>query len=74
MSFGAGTVAARQAGARPVDPRPWAVGSIAEAYRRYPQIGPCRHPIRRATYELEHVSGPTLAEALGPLIAPLRGQ
>ncbi len=41
MSFGAGTVAARQAGAeRQVDPRPWAVGSIAETFRRYPQIGP----------------------------------
>ena len=40
MSFGAGTVAARQAGAAElVDPRPWAVGSIAETLARYPQIG-----------------------------------
>lgn len=40
MPFGAGTVAARQAGAEIVDPRPYAVGSIAEVYRRFPAIGP----------------------------------
>jgi predicted GTPase len=41
MPFGAGTVAARAAGALElVDPRPYAAGSIAEVYRRYPGIGP----------------------------------
>ncbi len=41
MPFGAGTVAARQAGARElVDPRPYAVGSIAATYEKYPHIGP----------------------------------
>ena len=41
MPFGAGTVAARQAGAsRLVDPRPYAVGSIAATYLAYPEIGP----------------------------------
>ena len=41
MSFGAGTVAAQHGGARiQLDPRPWAVGSIAETLRRYPHIGP----------------------------------
>ncbi|HEX6421581.1 MAG TPA: cyclic 2,3-diphosphoglycerate synthase [Acidimicrobiales bacterium] len=40
MPFGAGTVAARGAGAAElVDPRPAAVGSIAETYARYPHIG-----------------------------------
>ena len=40
MTFGAGTVAARNAGARElVDPRLYAVGSIAEAFVRYPQMG-----------------------------------
>ena len=40
MAFGAGTVAARQAGAAElVDPRPWAVGTIAETFVRYPHIG-----------------------------------
>ena len=39
MAFGAGTVAARNAGASEIiDPRPWAVGSIAEVYERFPHI------------------------------------
>jgi predicted GTPase len=40
MAFGAGTVAAREAGARPVDPRPHAVGSIGETFERFGHIGP----------------------------------
>ena len=37
MTFGAGVVGARAAGAAElVDPRPFAVGSIAETYARYP--------------------------------------
>ncbi len=40
MSFGAGVVAAQTHGASElVDPRPYAVGSIKEAYYKYPQIG-----------------------------------
>jgi predicted GTPase len=40
MPLGAGTVAARQAGARElIDPRPYAVGSIADTFDRYPHIG-----------------------------------
>jgi predicted GTPase len=40
MPYGAGTVAARQAGAAAlVDPRPWAVGTIAATYEAYPAIG-----------------------------------
>ena len=39
MPFGAGTVAAREAGAAElVDPRPCAVGSIAETFARYPDL------------------------------------
>ncbi len=41
MPFGAGTVAAHQAGAAEiVDPRPFAVGSIATTYEKYPATGP----------------------------------
>lgn len=41
MSFGAGAVAAERHGAAElIDPRPAAVGSIAEMYARYPHIGP----------------------------------
>jgi predicted GTPase len=39
MPFGAGTVAARAAGAEIVDPRPWAVGALAETFARYPGLG-----------------------------------
>jgi predicted GTPase len=41
MPFGAGTIAAREAGATEfVDPRGFAVGSIADTYAAYPGIGP----------------------------------
>ena len=41
MPYGAGTVAARDAGATAfVDPRPYAVGSIADTFATYPDIGP----------------------------------
>ncbi len=40
MSFGAGTIAARKFGALEiVDPRPYLVDSIAETFRKYPNIG-----------------------------------
>jgi predicted GTPase len=40
MSYGAGWVAAQKYGAAEiVDPRPWAVGSIAETFARYPTTG-----------------------------------
>jgi predicted GTPase len=41
VPFGAGVVAARQSGAAElVDPRPWAVGEIADTFEKYPSIGP----------------------------------
>ena len=104
MGFGAGVVAAREAGAVLVDPRPWATGSIAGVYTKYPHMGAllpamgysaqqrkdledtinssdaevvliatpidlrkiCNltKPAVRASYELEEVSSPTLAEIL----------
>jgi predicted GTPase len=40
MAYGAGVVAAERFGAAEiVDPRPYAVGSIAEVYRKYPNTG-----------------------------------
>lgn len=40
MSYGAGVVAAMKYGAKElVDPREFAVGSIAETFKKYPQIG-----------------------------------
>jgi predicted GTPase len=41
MGWGAGWLAARRFGAAEiVDPRPWAVGSIAATYAKYPKTGP----------------------------------
>jgi predicted GTPase len=38
MTYGAGAVAAREHGAAElVDPRPYAVGTIAETFKKYPQ-------------------------------------
>ena len=39
MEYGAGMVAARAAGAEPVDPRPYAVGSLLKTFGKYQQIG-----------------------------------
>jgi predicted GTPase len=40
MAYGAGVLAARRFGAAEiVDPRPYAVGSIRETFRRYPHVG-----------------------------------
>jgi predicted GTPase len=41
MAYGAGLVAARRHGAGEiVDPRPYAVGSIAGVYKKYGHVGP----------------------------------
>lgn len=40
MRYGAATIAARAAGAELVDPRPFAVGEIAETFSRYGNLGP----------------------------------
>jgi len=41
MAYGAGLIAARAYGAgQIVDPRPFALGTIQEAFHRYPHIGP----------------------------------
>lgn len=41
MAYGAGVIAARTFGASElVDPRPYAVGTMAETYRKYTHIGP----------------------------------
>jgi predicted GTPase len=40
MAYGAATVAARRFGAAEIiDPRPYAVGSILETYKKYPRTG-----------------------------------
>jgi len=56
MAYGAGTIAARQGGAAEiVDPRPYAVESIAEAFSHYPSIGPILPAIGYSTHQLQHL-------------------
>jgi len=38
MTYGAGIVAARRFGATPIDPRPYAVGGLADVLARYPRL------------------------------------
>ena len=40
MAYGAGVLAAREAGAELIDPRPFAVGSIRETFEKYSGVGP----------------------------------
>jgi predicted GTPase len=41
MAYGAGVIAAKRFGAAEIiDPRPWAVDSIAATYAKYPGTGP----------------------------------
>ena len=109
MPHGAGFVAAQRGGAGLiVDPRDYAVGTLAETFDRYPHIGSVlpamgyspeqlhdlertiaaadpdvvvtgtpidlahvirsRYPIRRASYELEEIGTPALAELLAPIV------
>ncbi len=56
MPYGAGTVAARAAGAIPVDPRPFAVGSIAGTYARYPSIGAVLPAMGYGDEQLAHLA------------------
>ncbi len=56
MAYGAGTIAARQGGAAElVDPRPYAVESIAEAFKKYPGIGPILPAIGYSSRQLQHL-------------------
>jgi predicted GTPase len=105
MTYGAGVVAAKRAGAATlVDPRPWATGTIKDVFEKYPNIGTLLpamgysdvqrqdlaatinssdadvvliatpidlrkicdidKPAVRASYELEEISSPTLADLL----------
>ncbi len=56
MAYGAGTIGARQGGASEiVDPRPYAVQSIAEAFKSYPSIGPILPAIGYSPRQLQHL-------------------
>jgi len=68
MSFGAGIVAAKKYKAKEiVDPKPYAVGSIKDAYVKYPQIGnliPALGYDRKQIRELESSINNTPADSI----------
>jgi len=68
MSFGAGIVAAKQYHAKKiVDPKPYVIGSIKEAYAKYPQIGdliPALGYDKKQTRELETSINNTPADSI----------
>jgi len=57
MAYGAGVLAAREYGASElIDPRPYAVGSIAEAYRQYPHMGPLLPAVGYGRTQMEELA------------------
>lgn len=66
MAYGAGVIAARRFGAAEIlDPRPYAVGSILDTYRKYPTTGnvlPAMGYGEQQTKELEETINRTPAE------------
>jgi predicted GTPase len=56
MAYGAGYVASRRFGAAEiVDPRPYAVGSIAETFRKYPNTGPILPAMGYGTHQIQEL-------------------
>src|SRR5262245_913003 len=56
MAYGAGVIAAQRFGASEiVDPRPWAVGSIAETFRKYPMIGTLLPAVRYGDQHMDEL-------------------
>jgi predicted GTPase len=70
MPFGAGTVAARQAGATAfVDPRDVAVGSLRDTYATYPGIGPVLPAMGYGTAQLRDLEATIRAAAADVVVA-----
>ena len=56
MTYGAGTLAANSLGAEKiVDPRPYAVGSIAETYKNYPHLGAVLPALGYRAYQMKEL-------------------
>lgn len=68
MAHGAAALAARAHGAAElVDPRPYAVGSIADTFRRYPHIGPVLPAMGYSREQVEEL-GETIARSQADLV------
>ncbi|MEK6709666.1 MAG: cyclic 2,3-diphosphoglycerate synthase [Nitrospinota bacterium] len=68
MPHGAGFLAARAAGARVVDPRPFARGSLREAYQRHPWLGPVLPALGYAPEQLRELEETLAAAACGAVV------
>ncbi len=70
MAYGAGIVAARRFGAAEIiDPRPYAVGSIAETFRKYPHTGPLLPAMGYSTQQIEDLEATINATPCDVVIA-----
>jgi predicted GTPase len=70
MAYGAGIVAARRFGAAEIiDPRPYAVGSIAETFRKYPHTGPLLPAMGYSTQQIEELEATINATPCDVVIA-----
>ncbi len=70
MPFGAGTVAARAAGATDLlDPRPYAAGSIAQVYAAYPHLGPVLPAMGYGTEQVADLAATIAAAAPDVVVA-----
>ncbi len=68
MKYGAGVLAARKFGAAEVlDPRPWAVGSIARTFEQYPSIGPLLPAMGYGEEQVRHLEA-TIARTPADLV------
>jgi predicted GTPase len=63
MPSGAGLIAARRRGAEVVDPRPHAVGSLRQAYERYPHIGAVLPALGYSAVQVEELRQTVLGAA-----------
>ncbi|MFA4987095.1 MAG: GTPase, partial [Candidatus Brocadiia bacterium] len=67
MKYGAGIVFAQKMGAIPVDPRKWAVDTIADTFRKYPNTGellPCMGYSDKQIKDLEQTINNTPCDAV----------
>jgi predicted GTPase len=65
MPFGAAAIGATQCGGRLVDPRPYAVGEIAETLRRHPHVGAALPAMGYGDEQLRDLEATIIAAAHG---------
>ncbi len=69
MAEGAGAVAARRAGAHLVDPRPFAVGTIADVFRAHAHLGPVLPALGYSSAQLHDLAATMAATPCDAVLA-----